>query len=50
MITITITDTDDSKPEQQVGKIEIQDPQHATVTGDVSAIATYRALIEKYSE
>jgi hypothetical protein len=48
MLTITITD--DSKPEPQVGKIEIQDPQHATVTGDVSAIETYRAMIEKYGE
>jgi hypothetical protein len=48
MITITITD--DSKPDTQVGKIEIPDPKHATVTGDVSAIETYRALIEKYGE
>ena len=50
MLTITITDDSLPQPEQQVGKIEIADPKNATVTGDVSAIETYRNLIENYGE
>ena len=50
MLTITITDDSLPKPDQQVGKIEVESPEKATVTGDVSAIETYRNLIEKYGE
>jgi hypothetical protein len=51
MLTITIVDDSLPKGEQQVvGKIEVESPQKATVTGDVSAIETYRNLIENYGE
>ena len=50
MLTITITDDSLPPADQQVGKIEVESPQKATVTGDVSAIETYRNLIENYGE